>query len=676
MIAPPLPPPVVDTATKDRATFGRRMTMLATAFLLMFGVLSLRLWALQVAEGSSRASLEAAQQTVVEIATQAPRGDVVDRLGKLLVTSKYVPAVVIDRRRLDPDQKVGLLQRLSSLLDLPVQELDDAYEDAGVNGRFVAATVDTVTAYRIAERVREFPGVVIEKVPLRVYPGGTSMAHLLGHLGLPNQDDVAAEPGLDLNVRIGKLGIEKAYDRFLRGEPGRISYRVDRESEIIEESPEKLAVQGSTVQLTVDLDLQVVVEKALQDGIELSNEVKADERRDPAIEKKPQNETKRGAIVVLDIDSGAVLALASAPSFDPGIFAGRLDEAQFQQLNSQRAFIDLAVAGLYPPASTFKAVTYVASLQEDLPLAGPNYDPQRGLVKCDGVLELPGFEEGSQQSFKDWYYPRKFGWLDLSGSFENSCNIYFWSVALGIWNESKETLKENVLQHWARDLGFGTPTGIDLPSEAAGVIPDRALYEEWKRQQLAFPDRPARISPSRLKLESPWVGGDLMNFAIGQGDVLVTPLQLGQAYATVINGGTVWRPYVAEKVVSRDGSILYQAEPKAVNRVDIDTSTVHSFISDMGKVVRSGTAKAAFRDFGPGLANVGGKTGTAQAGKDQDNHAWFVGVAPLDEPKYLVVVLLEEGLSGGKVASPAGRYIMQYLMGQDPTPIVAGENAD
>ena len=651
------------------------MTVLTTVFLLLFSLLGIRLWVLQVAAGSG-ASQTAANQTLIEIPTQAPRGDVIDRLGNVLATSKYEPAVVIDRRRVDPDQRDDLLQRLSSLLSIPVDELAAAYEEAGVNGRFVAATVDPLTAYRLAERTREFPGVVIDKVPVRVYPAGNLMAHTIGHLGLPDPEDTAADPSLDTSVRIGKLGIEAINDRFLQGEPGRISYRVDRASQIIEEAPEILAVQGSTVQLTLDLELQMVLEEALADGLSLSNQVKAEERADPEIENKPQNRTKRGAAMVIDIDSGAVLASASLPAFDPNIFSGRLDADVFDKLNDDRAFNNLAVSGLYPPASAFKAVTYVASLQDGLPIGGPNYDPQTGKVKCDGILELPGFEEGSQQSFTDWYYPRKYGWLDLHGAFEKSCNVYFWSVALGIWNVSKGTLDENVLQDWARDLGFGASTGIDLTSEPDGIIPDRALYELWAREQLAYPERPPRIDPRRLTLADPWLGGDLMNFAIGQGDVLVTPLQLAQAYGAIANGGTLWRPYVTERVISRDGSILYQAKPSATRRLVIDDSTVESFLTDMGNVVTNGTAKAAFRDFGPALANVGGKTGTAQAGKNQDNHAWFVGVAPLDDPEYVIVILLEEGLSGGKVAAPVARHIMQYLLGQDPTPIVAGEKTD
>jgi penicillin-binding protein 2 len=248
-------------------------------------------------------------------------------------------------------------------------------------------------------------------------------------------------------------------------------------------------------------------------------------------------------------------------------------------------------------------------------------------------------------------------------------------VALGTYQRFSRTPKENILQDWAYRLGYGHETGIDLTSEAPGIIPTRELFEELKAYQLENPDEPPRLEPSRLELESPWLGGDLMDFAIGQGAFTSTPLQVASSYAALVNGGTILEPRVVREIIGPDGESTPVERPAPV-KVDIDPATRASLLADLGSVVNSGTAANAFSDFGEGVENIGGKTGTAQASATRDNHAWFVGVAPLDNPRYVVAVLIDEGGSGGQVAAPVARSIMQYLSGNEQTPIVAGEEAD
>jgi penicillin-binding protein 2 len=203
------------------------------------------------------------------------------------------------------------------------------------------------------------------------------------------------------------------------------------------------------------------------------------------------------------------------------------------------------------------------------------------------------------------------------------------------------------------------------------------LFNEWKQFQVENPDAPARLEPSRLDLAGgPFLGGDLMNLAIGQGELTSTPLQLAQAYGALANGGYVYRPHVVSQVVDRNGTLLYDGERTLIREIDIEQSTVNSLLTDMGRVVTRGTAASAFSDFGASLSNVGGKTGTGQTIANNDNHAWFAGVGPLDSPRWVVVILIDEGGSGGRVAAPVARHIMQYLMGENPTPIVEGAAAD
>ncbi len=651
-----------------------RIAGLAVVFLFLFAILALRLWSMQVAEGAAAAEY-ISDQSWIRVQTPAPRGDIRDRRGQLLVTSRFLPAVFVDRARVRPAERAELVQRLSGLLAVPPSEIDAMYEAAGINGRFQVATVDTDLAYQIAEQLRSLPGVSIVRVPERVYLSGDTLAHVVGHLGLPDQGDLEARPELDPNVRIGKLGVEGVYDEYLQGTPGEIAYRVNRRSEVLEETPEQPAVPGATVFLTIDLALQEVVERALEAGIDLANQVKEELRAEG---KEVLNDAKRGAIVVLDVKTGAVLAMASYPDFDPQLFVSGIPGDVYAELRDQQAFLNLAVSGLYPPASTFKAVTYTAALADDIPLPDgvEGVDPARGRVNCDGKLELPGFDPGSPQRFLDWYYPRQLGWLDIHGAFEQSCNIFFYNVALGVWRNWKETPRENVIQDQARAIGFGAETGIDLTGEAAGIVPDRAYFEELKEFQLENPDAPARIDASRLDLPSPWLGGDLMNLAIGQGEMTATPLQVALAYASLANGGKVWRPHVVSQIRDVDGNIVFDAEPELIRDARIPPEVTASLLADMNRVVTRGTARRAFEGFGASLRNVGGKTGTGQTTPNKDNHAWFAGVAPLDDPQYAVVVLIEEGGSGGRIAAPVGRHILQYLMGIEPTPIVPGEAAD
>ena len=551
----------------------------------------------------------------------------------MLATSRFVPAVVVDRHLVSPDQKDLLIQRLSGLLAISPDELAVMYEEAGVNGTFTVATVDTIEAYRINEKLSLFPGVRIEKVPERVYISGTSMAHVIGQLGLPTAEDVDERPDLNPSVRIGKSGVEARYDEWLQGASGEVSYQV-RLGDVISQRPEVPAGPGNTVFLTLDSELQAVVENALVEGILLSNDWKADQiaAGNPDAAK---NETVRGAIVVMDIDTGAILSMASYPSYDPSVFVGGLDVDTYSVLADQQAFLNLAVSGLYPPASTFKAVTYLTFLEEGVPLPTDveGIDPFSNQVHCDGQLELSRLNDGSAQIFRDWYRGDK-GWLGISSALEQSCNIFFYSVALGIHDAWDGTSRETVLQDLATGLGYGSSTGIDLTSDPAGIIPDRDLFLAWQEAQMEDPEEaPRLLDASRLDGRDPWFGGDLMNAAIGQGSVSATPLQVAVSYAAMANGGQVWEPYVVGEIRDSGGNLVERNVPTLANDVELDRANVANLLTDLNRVVTRGTAATAFRGFGDSLNDVGGKTGTGQSIASKDNHAWFAGIAPISDPK-------------------------------------------
>ena len=653
--------------------FALRLTTLGVVFTAMLAVIGLRLWFVQVAEGPQTA--KAAEELAwLEKTSYGPRGDIFDRNGTLLATSRLVPAVFIDRTFVQPEDRDSLIQTLASITGFDAIQLDQLYEEAGINGRFQVVTVSNETAYAINENLDHLPGVEIVLVPERVYLSGPTLAHVIGHLGLPDETDREANPNLDLNLRIGKLGVERVYDQYLQGVSGLVEYQVQR-GQIVAQGPAVEPEPGNSVVLNIDLELQELVELALEEGVALSNTVKDQAR---AHGDDVFSETQRAAAVVLDVNTFDVMALASFPDFDPQLFVTGIDTQTFEGLTDTNAFNNLAISGLYPPSSTFKAVTYTVKQEEDLPLPADleGVDVANQTVHCDGTLVISQLEDGSQVPKTDWYAPRDLGWLDLHGAFENSCNIYFWSVAMGTWRAYKDTPRENILQDWAKSLGYGSTTGIDLTAEAEGTVPTRELFEEWAAYQLENPDQPPLLEPNRLELASPWLGGDLVDMAIGQGAFTATPLQIAVSYAALVNGGRIMEPRVVKEVVDGDGNVVFEPESQLVGAVGIDPATRSSLLTDLNRVVTRGTAATAFADFGPGLENVGGKTGTGQTSKNRDNHAWFVGVAPIDNPRYIVVILIDEGGSGGRVAAPVGRHIMQYLMGNEPTPIVEGAQAD
>ncbi len=651
--------------------FAFRLTALGVVFIAMFSLIGLRLWFVQVAEGPSIARA-AEEQTWSEKSSYAPRGDIYDRNGILLVTSQLLPAVFVDRTFVEPEQQEDLIERLASILGVDPMAIDHLYDEAGINGRFQVTTVSAETAYMINESLDQLPGVEVVAVPRRVYLAGPTLAHVIGHLGLPSGADLEARPELDPNLRIGKLGVESVYDEDLQGVPGVVEYRV-RRGEIIEQRPPREPQPGNSIVLNIDFELQELVEFALQEGVALSNTVK-EEARSSGVEVF--NDTERAAAVVLDVNTFEVLALASYPDFDPQLFVGGIGEETFEQLKEDQVFNNLAIAGRYPPASVFKAITYTVIQEENLPFPTDieGIDAENRLVHCDGTLILSELEDGSQVKKTDWYFPRNKGWLDIHGALVQSCNIFFWSVAMGTWQAYKETSRENILQDWSKDLGYGSQTGIDLTGEQAGSVPTRELFEEWARIQKEDPSKrllePSRIDPGPL-----WLGGDLIDFAIGQGAFTATPLQVATSYAALVNGGRIMEPRVVGEIRDQDGNVIHRTTPSIVGTVDISSATRMSLLTDLNLVVTRGTASRAFADFGPGRDNVGGKTGTGQPSANKDNHAWFVGVAPIDNPQYVVVILIEEGGSGGRIAAPVGRHIMQFLMGNEPTPIVEGEEA-
>jgi cell division protein FtsI/penicillin-binding protein 2 len=412
----------------------------------------------------------------------------------------------------------------------------------------------------------------------------------------------------------------------------------------------------------------------------------------------------RSVAVVQDPTDGSVIAMGSYPTYDPTAFVSGLTSEEWVRLGTENAFTNFAVQGLFAPASTFKVVAYMLAMEEgiyplDRPIGdrvlggeqseedvefGTDQPPVETLLPltsdtdpyfCTGSLRFE-FNDGSSQVYRDWKRSGH-GQLDLHGALEASCDLYFWEIALRVWNERADDEginNENLWQEWARAFGFGEVSGVDLPFEKQGLIPDRTWFRDEQR-----------AGTGRVRATGPWVGGDLMNAVVGQGTVLVTPLQLANGFSAMVNGGTVWQPRVVDRITNQSGTVIDPRDPIVLQQVDLDSKTVTAFRNDLQMVVNGsrGTARRAFETFGAGVSQVGGKTGTAEIIKSDDevlqvDTGWFVGVAPVYNPEYVVSVVVERGGSGGKVAAPIARQILQHLMNGPGavTPLEAGEQAD
>ena len=646
--------------------FNWRLAALGLVFTALFSVLFIRLWFVQLAVGQTFAVV-ADEQIISFGYTVAPRGNIVDRNQIPLATTQAHLVVLVDRAALPILVEDDVISRLAAILGVTPVAIRSALERSGSGtvAAMVDLDIDADTAYTILEQRLNLPGVTVEARPVREYLQGDIMAHVLGHIGLPSEADLDRAPGLDPRTVVGKLGVERQYDSFLQGTRGSVAYRVNAQGEVLAELDSTAPVQGDTLILTLDITTQELLQSILPEVVELSNLKKeANRPSDPAEWPLP---TERAAAIIMEVQTGAIVAMASYPTFEPQAFVGGIDSDTFQALSEDLAFNNLVIQGLKPPASTFKAVTYVTALEERIFPEGISSADQE--IECSAQLEAE-FVDQSQLVWKNWTFPNADGHQNLHDALRRSCNIYFWEIALSIWRgRSAGPEAENILQDWARDLGFGRKTQVDLPFENQGIIPDRALFDDWRANQ-----------PWRVR-ELGWLGGDLMNLAVGQGSVLATPIQLATAYAAMVNGGTVYQPRVVDRIVSSSGEIVRDFQPRALRTPDLSPSTVNQLRADLASVVSSGTAQGVFDELGPLAAQIGGKTGTAQGFTDNDGivhdaTAWFVGVAPINNPRWVVVVMVDEGGSGSAIAAPAVRAIFQHLLGVERTPLKAGEETE
>ena len=542
----------------------------------------------------------------------APRGVMFDRFGRQLVENVPSTDLVVYPRELptDTEQVVAALREV--FLDIPAATFQGHLAGTPRGSPKPVPLLSDITHEQLVgvlARRERLPGVGVESRAVRAYVSGNVFAHLLGYTGLITKEEYDERADYLLTESIGKSGLERSYEKVLRGTHGARQVEVDAAGNIQNDLGTIPARPGTNLRLHIDAELEERLTTVLAEHLERAG-------------------VKKGAAVAVDPRSGAVRAVVSLPTFNHGTIARGLPPAEAERIleDPNEPFLNRALQGQYPPGSTFKLAVAAGALQEQV------IQPTTTVESTGGIRVGPWF-------FPDWKAGGH-GRTDIVKALAESVNTFFY-IAGGGWNE-RQGLGIERMTTWARRLGFGRETGIDLPEEASGFLPSPAWKESVKHER--------------------WYIGDTYHAAIGQGDILVTPLQLAVATATVANGGTLYKPRVVDALVRGDGSVIetFLPEKRATRVVNQENAAL--IRRGMRESVLSGSGRA-LRDLPVAIA---GKTGTAQIGTSEKTHAWLTSFAPADEPELVVTVLVEEGGAGERVAVPVAREIYSWYFHRTP----------
>ncbi len=589
------------------------MAIVGVICLSLFAAVFTRLWYLQVMDSNELQAL-ATQNQVREVFEPAPRGRILDRQGRPIVQNRVSQVVTVNRIEAEGDPEV--ITRLATVLGLPRAELERRMADPRFSRyRPVPVTqgVGEDLVVYLREHAQDFPGVEVSAAFERAYPAGPLAAHVVGYVGEINDKELSArkDMGYRLGDEVGKAGVEQAYEEDLRGRPGLIRLEVDSRGRVVRTLSSTPPAPGNDVQLTIDLDVQRLAEESLGQGLSRARP----RRGGPDVPPPPP---PGGAAVVLDPRDGSVLAMASNPSYDPGAFVNGIRPEVFQALQAPASGFPLtnrAIQGEYAPGSTFKLFTAIAALRTGM------IDPT-SIIFDDGVYRLPQCR-GQTCTFRNAGGVR-YGPVNLPYALTVSSDVFFYTLGANFWLRGGDN--SQAIQATARQLGLGERTGIALPGEQKGRILDATVRKKLNESNpQAFPN-------------GRWYAGDNVNLAIGQGETVVTPLQLANTYATFANGGTIFQPRLAARVLEPDGGMVREVAAKPVRQVPLPPQLRSPILEGLvGAVAHpKGTANDAFSGFPLDVFPVAGKTGTAQVTGKNDT-AVFAAFAPAHAPQYAVL---------------------------------------
>ncbi|MGK2928667.1 MAG: penicillin-binding protein 2 [Acidimicrobiales bacterium] len=637
-----------------------RLGVLAIVILALFAALFARLWYLQVL--STEDYVQAAEANRIRVVqVEAPRGRILDRNGSVLVDNRVSTVVTVDRvvfTELDEADGTAMLNRLADELirygsPVTFEQLLERVNDQRYSRYAPVPVAEDVTEelkIYVEEHAELFPAVAVERAAVRRYTYGTRGAHLIGYVGEINDTELEDRETKPKNyIRgsdIGKSGVERIYEDDLRGMPGRTVYEVDAEGRPVRvlEDRSRPPIPGDDVWLTIDITTQAMAEELLMEALDAA-------RARPPRGSNPPNAATGGSSVVLDPGDGSVRAMASYPTYDPADFVNGISASRYAFLTddaNNEPLTNRATQGQYAPGSTFKLITGFAALANGLRDAStPFVDTGSYTIpECSGECT---FNNAGNTAY---------GTVDMARAMTVSSDAYFYSIGADFWN-SRGRLGEEALQESARLFGLDQQTGVPLPGEQDGRIPS----PEQRRQQFD-------ASPG-LFAERDWFTGDNVNMSIGQGDVAVTPIQLGNAYATFANGGTRYAPNIAFQVTrgGNEESVKRQIEPRINGNIAMPPEIHGPLLQGLIGVTTQprGTATGVFEGFPNDTWPVAAKTGTAEVNGKADT-AVFTAFGPVHDPEYGVTVILEESGFGGTAAAPVARKLFDVFAGVVPPP--------
>jgi penicillin-binding protein 2 len=639
--------------TEGRATF--RIRVLVTLVAFMFASLFTRLWFLQVL-ASEKYRGQVGDNVVRTLETPAKRGQILDDRGRVLVDNRI--SVVITLNRDEAGERLEeVVYNLAKVLQIKPSHLSRELNQVGARYYSyqpipVAADVGWKVVAWITEHPDDFPGVQYVEQPVRTYPYGSLAAHVLGYLGQvsPSQLKDPTFAGYEPGDIVGQNGVERQYEHWLVGTKGIVKYRVDRYGNNKGEIGEQPARPGDNVVLTLDRNVQQIVEDSLKQGIDVAHGT-------PDTDGYLLKATG-GAVVVMDPTTGAIKALASYPTYDPEIFVDGTSEQRTHVFSApQNPALDRAIQGLYPPGSTYKPFVALSALRRGLANTSTYY-------ACPGSWSVP--DDPLHEHFDNWT-SSSMGPFTLGGALVQSCDTVFYPLGFEYWKDWYNTQHEDQpslpLQRDLRSMGFGRPTNVDIPFERSGLVPDPM----WKSK--AHHDMP-EVYP-----EGNTFPGDFILMTIGQGETLVTPLQIANAYSILANDGVDCPPHVGDRVESPGGATVRNLEPRCHHRVPFSAASIRYVRSALAGVVQSGTAASAFVGFPFSEVSVAGKTGTAEVNGKQD-YSWFAAMTQGQGKQYVVVAMVEQGGHGATTAAPIVRHVIEQIYGLTASDIHAGGVTD
>ncbi len=602
----------------DVAASQKQYYLLLGIMVLVLAVYALQIWRLQVLQGATyRYQSENNRIRLEEV--PAARGIIYDRNGNPLVENR--PAYHIQLIREDVRDLEQTIREVARLCERNPEELFGVLESSKQIPKFLplrlVSDIDRDCLARVeAQRVR-LPGVFIQLEPKREYRWRGTAPHLIGYLSEITETELKGGQytGYFPGEEIGRIGVESAFEKYLHGKRGGRQVEVDAIGRRVRLLDEVLPISGKNVWLTIDVELQKVAESCLEGRV--------------------------GAIVALDPNNGAILAMVSSPPFDQEKFIRGMKKDEWQALSKDHThpLLNRCISGAYPPGSTYKPLVALAALQE-------------GVITADTAFSCPGFLEFADRRYRCWR-PRGHGSMSVVPALIQSCDVYFYQTGL--------RLGVDRLAHWAKSFGLGEKTGIGMPGEHPGLVPS----SWWKKQTLGIP----------------WQKGETLSIAIGQGFDSATPLQMTSAYAAIANNGKVWQPFVVQRIEGHGPDEVDEIKGKLKEKIPIEQRHFDLVKKGLLGVVESeqGTAHG-IRDK---TIPIAGKTGTAQVvqmadgpnrtltknlkEKDRD-HAWFVGYAPAGNPQIVVTVLVEHGGHGSSVAAPLVKKVIAAYLGNMPNP--------